>query len=135
MQVLRWVFVGCLIAALAGASQTSVNCAVAAPAAEASNKEKILGVWEMTKGDEKVPKGATFEFTKEGKVKMTATIEGRKISFELTYSVDGNKLKTVSPGKDGKKVEDIDTIEKLTDTEMVLKDSKGKVVEFKKKKK
>jgi len=130
MQVLRWVSVGCLIAVLVHAS-FSVE---AARAAEASNKEKIIGIWEITKGV-KAPKDATFEFTKDGKLKMTATIDGKTINFDTTYSVDGNKLKTVSPGPGGKKVQETDTIQKLTDTEMILKDSKGKVVEFKKKKK
>jgi uncharacterized protein (TIGR03066 family) len=129
MQLLRWALGGCLIAVLVYASCSGE----AARAAEASNKEKIIGVWEIVKGGGNVPKGATFEFTKDGKLKINATVEGQTISLDATYSVEGDKLKTAVPGPGGQKVEDTDTIQKLTDTEMILKDSKGKVVEFKKK--
>ncbi|HEY7425672.1 MAG TPA: hypothetical protein VH682_15685 [Gemmataceae bacterium] len=132
MQLPRCILVGCLIVGLTGLSSYG---GAARAAEEASNKDKIIGVWQITKGGDKTPKDATFEFTKDGKVKMTAVVDGRKVTLEATYSVEGNKLKTVGPGPGGKKVEDTDTIEKLTDTEMILKDAKGKVVEFKKKKK
>ncbi len=135
MQLLRWTLVGCLSVGLASLGITSPNRAVAARLADASNKDKIIGVWEITKGGDNVPKGAIFEFTKDGKLKMTAKIEERTVKLEATYKVEGDKLKTAMTGPDGKKVEDTDTIEKLTDADMVLKDSKGKIVEFKKKKK
>lgn len=135
MPLLRWTLVACLIAGMPGLGITSSNRALAARLADASNKDKIIGVWEITKGGETIPKGALFEFTKEGKLKMTVKIEDRTINLEATYKVEKDQLKTAMTGPDGKKMEDTDTIEKLTDTEMVLKDSKGKVVEFKRKKK
>jgi len=131
MRLFRWALVGCLIAGLA---QTSFH-GDAARAAEASNKEKIVGVWETGKGGARVPKDSKIEFTKDGKVKAASKIEGRTITLEATYSIEGDKLKFVIKGPDGKKVEDTVTIQKLTDTEMIYKDSKGGVAEFKKAKK
>jgi uncharacterized protein (TIGR03066 family) len=38
------------------------------------NKTKIVGVWEVAKGE--LPKGSTMEFTKDGKLKVTINVEG-----------------------------------------------------------
>lgn len=134
MLLLRWTLAVGLFAGFLALGQVSSNPAFADEPAKAANKDKIVGVWEITKGGGDVPKDAAFEFTKDGKLIMTATVQGRKINIEGSYSVDGNQLKTVQTAPGGKKIEETDTIEKLTDTEMVLKDNKGKVVEFKKKK-
>ena len=59
---------------------------------------------------------------------------GRDISHEGTYSVDGDKLKTAIKDTDGKEQSDTDTITKLTDKELVIKDSKSdELLTFKKK--
>jgi uncharacterized protein (TIGR03066 family) len=102
-----------------------------------TNKEKIVGTWVLEKPDKPkggLPPGATIEFTKDGKLKLSAKQDGKEISVEGTYSVDGDKLKTTGQGPDGKEQTDTDTITKLTDKELVIKDSKsGEELTFKKK--
>jgi uncharacterized protein (TIGR03066 family) len=101
-----------------------------------ANKDKLVGTWVLEKPEKPkgLPSGATVEFTKDGKVKLTAKVEGRDINLEGTYSVDGDKLKTTSKDQDGKEHTDTDTISKLTDKELVLKNSKtDEELTFKKK--
>lgn len=119
MKLLRFALVGCLVLGLAGCSS--------------SNKDKIVGTWEITKAEGEMPVGATVEFTKDGKMKVTAEAAGMKISLDGTYSVDGDKLAVTMKGPDGKEKKETDTITKLTDKEMELKDPQGKTATFKKK--
>jgi uncharacterized protein (TIGR03066 family) len=102
---------------------------------KSSNKEKIVGTWELVKSDDKdaPPPGTLAEFTRDGKLIITVIVEDKKIPVKGTYSVQGDTLKSAMPGQDGKEVTDTDTIKKLTDKELVLKDSKGKTTEWKKK--
>jgi uncharacterized protein (TIGR03066 family) len=93
------------------------------------NKTKIVGVWEVVKGE--APKGATMEFTKDGKLKFTVEVEGKKVTVEGTYEVDGESIKTVGKGPDGKEHKETAKIKKLTDKELVIEDEKGKTDEFK----
>jgi uncharacterized protein (TIGR03066 family) len=88
---------------------------------ELIDAKKLLGKW--------CPKEAalfTIEFTKDGKAMLvTTTADGKELKGEGTYKVDGNKLTATV------KVSDKDrtitrTISKLTDTEMVCTDEKGK---------
>jgi uncharacterized protein (TIGR03066 family) len=119
-----------------------VLAAGTAVAKEESNKEKLIGVWEITKGTA-VPQGGTVEFTKDGKMKMTAEVRGKKQTMEAKYVVDGDKftMTLLGPngkplaGPDGKEFKETITITKLTDKVLVTKDPKGEVAEFKKKKK
>jgi uncharacterized protein (TIGR03066 family) len=94
-------------------------------------KGKIVGVWEVASGD--LPKGSTIEFTKDGKVKFEIKAEGKNVSEVGTYVLDGETIKTAHQGKDGKDVKEVHKIKKLTDSELVTEDEKGKVEEFKKK--
>ncbi len=97
---------------------------------EMTNKEKIVGRWETTKATT-VPKGAVLEFTKDGKLKITASVNGKEISLEGTYAIDGDKINTVGPKGEKESMK----IKKLTETELAVEDEKGKVDEFKKLKK
>lgn len=133
MNLPRWSLGGCLIVVLAAGS---------AAGEEKSNKEKLIGVWEIAKG-ETVPPGATIEFKKDGKLKLSAEVNGKKIAVDAKYVLDGDKFTVTYLGPDGKPVKGPDgkerketvTITKLTDTVLVTKDEKGKTDEFKKKKK
>jgi uncharacterized protein (TIGR03066 family) len=101
-----------------------------------TNKEKIVGTWVLEKPADPngLPAGTVFEFTKDGKVKVSAKVDGKDINLEGTYSVDGDKLKTVIKDSSGKEHSDTDTITKLTDKELVIKDSRsGELLTFKKK--
>jgi uncharacterized protein (TIGR03066 family) len=94
------------------------------------NKTKIVGVWEGVKGD---AKGATVEFTKDGKIKINLEADGKKITIDGAYEMemDGASIKTTLKGPDGKEHKETMKIKKLTDKELVTEDEKGKEDEFK----
>ena len=147
MKLLRWTLVGCLAIALARcgspASDTKSKDSSKAegPKKEATNKEKIVGTWEPAKSKEGDPD--SIEFTADGKMKVTGKDDkGKPIAIGGTYTVEGDKITSVPhgpddkpmKGPDGKEMKETATITKLTDTELVTKDEKGKTDEFKKKK-
>jgi len=130
--------VGCVVIGLAGCGPTSTTkpspiTTKPEPKKEASNQEKLLGTWEVSKS-KGAPPGATIAFTKDGKMKMTVKQDGKEQSMDATYSVEGNKIISTTKLPDGKEKKETATIEKLTDTELVTKDEKGDTDEFKKKK-
>jgi uncharacterized protein (TIGR03066 family) len=106
--------------------------AVRSAAADDDNAKKIVGTWEVTKGAE-LSLGDVVEFTKDGKVIATVVVNKKEVKVEGTYKVEKDKLitKTVTNGKE---IEDIDEIVKLTDDAMELRDKDKKVTTFKKKK-
>ena len=99
------------------------------------NAKLIVGVWEITKSDEGGPPvGATVEFTKDGKMKMTAKMGDQEVKMEGTYKVDGNKFNFTLKMGDNEHSDTI-TIKKLTKTEMFTEHMDGKVtVDLKRKK-
>jgi uncharacterized protein (TIGR03066 family) len=101
-----------------------------------TNKEKIVGTWVLEKPEtpKNLPPGAVFEFTKDGTLKFSAKVDGKDVHGEGTYSVDGDKLKTAIKDPNGGEQSDTDTITKLTDKEMVIKETKSdELLTFKKK--
>jgi uncharacterized protein (TIGR03066 family) len=91
------------------------------------NKEKLLGLWEVTKGDEgSMPVGSTMEVMRDGKVKLSYMGN----SSTATYTVANAKLTITLEDR-----KTVLTIKKLTDTELALADEKGKSAELKRKKK
>ena len=96
-------------------------------------KAKIVGTWEPTSGD--APKGSTLVFTKDGKLSINIEADGKKLSIEGTFEVDGKSLKTSLKGPDGKERKETMTIKSLTDKELVTVDEKGKEDTFKKQEK
>jgi len=99
-----------------------------------ANKEKLVGIWEVVKADQgALPVGSVVDFGKDGKVKVTAVREGKESTLEGSYVVEGEKL-TVTLKHDDKEVKHAITIKKLTDTEFVSENEKGKTAQFKRKK-
>jgi uncharacterized protein (TIGR03066 family) len=98
------------------------------------NAAKIVGTWELVKADDAgAPVGATVTFTKDGKVKVSATVNGMDVKFDGTYKVDKDKLETeIKIGE--MTMKETETITKLTDTEFETVDKDKKVTVFKKKK-
>ena len=88
---------------------------------EKIDAKKLVGKWEPKE------KGAAgvVEFTKDGKVTITATVDGKEMKFEGTYKVDGNKLSATLKADDKEQTQ-TRTITKLTDTELVTKEDNGK---------
>jgi uncharacterized protein (TIGR03066 family) len=114
-----------------------VAVVIALPAEDAKadiSKEKLVGVWEVVKADQgALPVGSTVDFGKDGKAKVTAVREGKESTVEGTFALDGTKL-TVTLKHGEKEVAHAITIKKLTDTEFVTENEKGKTAEMKRKK-
>ncbi len=107
---------------------------------QADKKEKpdyaklLIGSWEATKtAPDALPVGTVVEFDKEGKVRITHDRDGMKNTIDYAYRVDGDKF--IVEGKlDGTAVKHTVTIKKISDTDLVTEDEKGKITEFKRKK-
>jgi uncharacterized protein (TIGR03066 family) len=99
-------------------------CALSAEEKKGDEKidaKKLVGKWSP-----KEEATFTVEFTKDGKATLiTTTADGKGAKVEGTYKVDGNKL-TATMKVDDKERTMIRTISKLTDTELVSTDEKGK---------
>ena len=99
-----------------------------------TNKEKIVGTWEATKADEgALPVGTVIEYGKDGKMKITAKRGDKESTTEGTYTVDGDKLHVALKAGD-KDYKLVITIKKMTATEYVSENEKGKTAEWKRKK-
>jgi len=89
---------------------------------EKIDAKKLIGKWTPKDGGEKGK--FVVEFMKDGKLTFTAGGD-KDLKLDGTYKLDGNKL--VLTVKFGEKEEKMTrTITKLTDTEMVSTDEKGK---------
>ena len=97
-----------------------------------TNKDKIVGNWELVKTDEPLPPGIKIlvNFTKDGKMKVTATFMGMTKEQEGTYTVEGNKLMTTQKQGTVEK-KDTDTIKTLDDKSLITVNAKGEKTEFK----
>src|SRR4051812_33555908 len=93
------------------------------------NKEKIVGLWEVTKGDKGTSPGMTMDFRADGKATIVFPKEEGVAPIEGTYTVAGDKL-TLTRKKGGEEAKQTLTITKLTATHLFLEDAKegGKAV-------
>jgi uncharacterized protein (TIGR03066 family) len=123
MRIVWTAAVACLALALLGSAHAGDKKAV--------DKAKLVGVWEVSKG-ETLPAGGTIEFTKDGKLKIMLMAEGKTISADGTYTVDGDKVKTVTKFE-GKEHAETIQVQMPTDNTLVTIDEKGKKDEFKRK--
>jgi uncharacterized protein (TIGR03066 family) len=92
----------------------------------AIDAKKLVGKWQPA--EEKVP--IVIEFTDKGKLTLTIDLAGKSEKIEGTYKLDGDKLEMVM-SFGGKEQKESVTITKLTDEEMVGKNSQGKEEKFK----
>ncbi len=93
---------------------------------ETIDAKKLIGKWAPV--DDKAP--VTIEFTDKGKLTLSIDLGGKAEKIEGTYKLEGDKLQMVMTFG-GKEMTETVTISKLTDEEMVGKDSKGKEEKFK----
>ena len=89
--------------------------------------KKLVGKWAPA--DDKAQ--VTIEFTDKGKLILSIALGDKTEKVEGTYKLDGDKLEMIMTFV-GKEMKETVTISKLTDDEMVGKDSKGKEEKFKK---
>jgi len=105
-----------------------------ARADEKIDKTKLVAVWKLVKSDEDAPKGATAEFTKDGKLNISFERDGKQEKLEGSYTLEGDKL-TVILKKGGNEDKDMLTIKTLSDDKLVIENKDGKKHEFEKVKK
>jgi uncharacterized protein (TIGR03066 family) len=90
---------------------------------EKIDAKKLVGKWAPKEKKEGVT--VVIEFMKGGKASFTLNANGKELKAEGTYKLDGNKLTTTM--KFGEKEQSqTRTVSKLTDTELVSTDEKGK---------
>jgi uncharacterized protein (TIGR03066 family) len=120
MAVLRVALAGCLL--LAAAS-------VALAGKDKIDKDKLVGTWTFVKTTSKEgpPEGAEIKvtFTKDGKLTLTMTHEGKTRKQEGSYTVKGDQLTLVRKGPGGKERKDTRTIKELTDKKLVIAETRG----------
>jgi uncharacterized protein (TIGR03066 family) len=95
------------------------------------NAKKIVATWRVAKTYKGGPPvGTLVAFAKNGTVKIRAKIEGKELTAEGTYKLEGKKLITnIKFGDESK--EETHTIKSLTANELVVEDAKDQVVELK----
>jgi uncharacterized protein (TIGR03066 family) len=123
--------VGCLTAGLLACGALS-GPAQGQEKKDKTNKEKIIGNWELVKTDEPLPPGIKIivNFGKDGKMKVTATFMGMTRDQEGMYEVKGDKLETTQKQGDKEKKE-TDTIQTLDDKQLITINAKKQKTEFK----
>jgi uncharacterized protein (TIGR03066 family) len=95
------------------------------------DKDKLVGTWEVTKG-ETLELGSTCEFTKDGKLTFVIKEKGQTNKLEGTYKIDGQAFKATLKFGDKEATQTL-KVPTLTDTELVMVDENGKKDTFKKK--
>jgi len=95
----------------------------------------IVGKWEATKVDKDagLPEGAVSEFFKDGKCKVTYKMDGKEMSHDGTYTVEGDKLTINMKGSGSDEQKMVITIKKCSETECTT-ERDGKTIEWKRKK-
>jgi uncharacterized protein (TIGR03066 family) len=131
---LAFLFAAALIAVpCASGQEKKAEPEKKADAKEDANAEKLVGSWEMQDSDlTKIDGKATFEFTKDGKAKMSIVIGKQDaILIEGTYKLEDKKL-TLAVKKGDKDASEAVELKSVNDTELVLVDKQKKEVKFKK---
>jgi uncharacterized protein (TIGR03066 family) len=110
------LFLSCTLAALV----LSLSLSADDKKDEKIDAKKLIGKWSP-----KDKKELSIEFLKDGKLMVTFSGDGKELKADGTYKLDGAKLTTTLKFGD-KEDSHTRTITKLTDTELVSTDEKGK---------
>lgn len=122
----------------------SLMCGAALAGQVKVDGKLLVGKWEPAVEKEKTPDkdkppekkeklpAMVIEFTADGKVAMTIGEAGKEVRAEGTYKLDADKL-AVSMKVLDKEIKETLTVKKLTATELVTEDSKGKSDSLRKK--
>jgi uncharacterized protein (TIGR03066 family) len=101
---------------------------------EKDTAKLLVGKWEATKVDEgTLPQGTIVEFSKDGKVKVTAKKGDNDLDLGGTYTFANHKL-TVKLKMGDEEKEHTVTVKKISETEFVAEHEDGKSITFTKKK-
>ena len=102
---------------LFGFAMTAVLMFAAGSAADDKiDAKKLVGKWEPKDAKKEIK--MVMEFTKDGKLNVTADADGKDFTIMGTWKLDGNKL-TLQLKAGENEIKDTVTLSKLTDDEMV----------------
>jgi uncharacterized protein (TIGR03066 family) len=125
MEIVRLVVAAVLVPGL------TVAVRAADEKKDASSKARLVGTWEVVKG-KGWPRGPTVRFGKDGKVRLPAPRPGRgPRQTEGSYKVDKGKVRITLKLGDKERTLVI-KITTLGDKQLVLEDTRGGSVTFKK---
>ena len=100
-------------------------------ASAADNKKLIVGKWEVTKADDgTIPLKTIVEFKADGKMSVKGEMDGQKLEFEGTYTVDAESFTfklNINGQEESKKI----AIKKLDEKELETTDPEKKSVTLK----
>jgi uncharacterized protein (TIGR03066 family) len=128
MKLLRALLTGLLVLALACVFTAS------APAQKDKDKDKdknkkvmvdagkLAGHWEVTFDSGNLGKGATFDFTKDGKVTINFTANGQATKVEADFTVDGT---TITISSKSPQLKETRTVTAFSGKEMETDNSTG----------
>jgi uncharacterized protein (TIGR03066 family) len=117
---------------LVGMVLTVLSLPACSSKTELSNAEKIIGAWVVSKPAKDTPKDTALEFTKDGKLVWTGSLNGIQTDIEGQYKVEGDKIvstRDIGGHEDRRTIK----IKSLTDTTLVIEMPEGHVDEYKKK--
>src|SRR5262249_16890185 len=97
--------------------------------AEAKKKPGIVGVWRLVKGDKGEVSELTLQYAADGSLKVTGK-DRAAFLLDGIYSIEGTNLTITFEVPGTPPITTRDQIKKLTDTELVIQDEKGKVEEY-----
>jgi uncharacterized protein (TIGR03066 family) len=118
-----------------GLVAVAVLMSATAPAQEKGDlAKKLVGKWEVKKADAgTVPEGTLVEFSKDGKMKVSAKKDGTEMAFEGTYKVGKDSFTMTLKVGEMEKSQTIKVTE-ITETMMKTEGEDGKKVELERKK-
>jgi uncharacterized protein (TIGR03066 family) len=123
MNVLRLMEAGVVVCVLAVGARAGE---------EKIDPKMVIGEWKVVKASPGTfPLGTILDLSKDGKVKVVRTGDGKESYHAGTYEMDGATIViTVTVG--GEKQKHTLTITKISDTEMATEHGGGGTIEFKK---
>jgi uncharacterized protein (TIGR03066 family) len=120
---------------LMGAGVIAFVLAVGIRADDAKDNPKlVVGQWKVVKASPGTfPLGTVLDLSKDAKVKVVGSRDGKGFVHAGTYEVDGAKI-IITVKVEGEQQKHTLTITKISDTEMVTEHGGGGTIEFKKEK-
>jgi uncharacterized protein (TIGR03066 family) len=99
---------------------------------EATNAEKIVGTWKVSKPAQGTPPDTILEFTRDGRLIWSATVNDRLMRIEGKYRVEGDVFhatRDIGGVEERRKIK----IKTLSDTTLVTVVPEGTVDEYQRK--
>ena len=124
MNVLRLMGAGVIVCALAVGIRADD---------EKDNPKLVVGKWKVVRASPGTfPLGTVLDLSKDDKVKVIRSRDGKESIHAGTYKLDGPTI-IITVTVEGEKQKHTLTITKISDTEMVTAHGGGGTIEFKKK--